>query len=721
MAATSAGHRFSPHTPDDHAAAIWIVTILCFIYAAITVLTRAHIRWQAHGLDDYLIASATVLHLGEMVAVIVGLKAGVGRTLALLSPDDVSRSSRAVFAAQILYTGAACLAKCSTISLMLKLFNLNGPKWQVHGRTTVYRWVGRGIITAIGIWGVASIIGLSVDCSAANMIRAPALSQCPKQQLRWEIITAVDIATEAAIILLTILIVMPVRLAPFLKFQVILAFLFRLPLVAVSILRMYYVRKYTHASNPGLSQEPILIIQQIYLCWSIISATIPNLQAFVRSFGSGFGISINMDLYGSGYASKNSQRNQYELGSVRRTVRSGKSRSAGINTSRRKTFQEISDSVGRLGSRKGAVNQASVDHDSIESAGSQGQIIPHWSRIADSAAENHAAGWGLAWWDPRRAIKPVVAVWVRVAGSSWLWPNRAADATHEDIIERSYGFLDHIWTKANGRSPSWYLESLAVAPSHQGQGVGRALVKWGLDQAEREGIACSVISADGKENFYQRCGFDVGPVGRSGEGEGNPLDKVPGGLIFFRDARPVAHLTQDLHSIAPDTMAGPGVRSLLLQRTARAFISPTRSYTLAGSTALLHPQRSSLSRFAPAPPTTSSNHHHSIINSTRSFTTSRTLSATLNQIRRSPRKPKKARRPESPAMRGRPEMKGVCLKVGITKPKKPNSGKRPTAKIRLSSGRVVAAYIPGEGHNVQQHSVVMVRGGRRRRAESYSE
>ena len=57
-------------------------------------------------------------------------------------------------------------------------------------------------------------------------------------------------------------------------------------------------------------------------------------------------------------------------------------------------------------------------------------------------------------------------------------------------------------------------------------------------------------------------------------------------------------------------------------------------------------------------------------------------------------------------------MKGVCLKVGITKPKKPNSGQRKTAKIRLSSGRIVAAYIPGEGHNVQQHSVVMVRGGR---------
>jgi small subunit ribosomal protein S12 len=97
---------------------------------------------------------------------------------------------------------------------------------------------------------------------------------------------------------------------------------------------------------------------------------------------------------------------------------------------------------------------------------------------------------------------------------------------------------------------------------------------------------------------------------------------------------------------------------------------------------------------------------------TRLFSTTPLVRKTLNQVRASPRTAKKARRPVSPAVRGRPEMKGVCLKVGITKPKKPNSGQRKTAKVRLSTGRVVTCYIPGEGHNIQQHSVVMVRGGR---------
>ncbi|KAF2655579.1 ribosomal protein S12 [Lophiostoma macrostomum CBS 122681] len=98
---------------------------------------------------------------------------------------------------------------------------------------------------------------------------------------------------------------------------------------------------------------------------------------------------------------------------------------------------------------------------------------------------------------------------------------------------------------------------------------------------------------------------------------------------------------------------------------------------------------------------------------TRSFSASPPRpKMTLIQVVRNGRGVKPARKLRSPALADRPEMKGVCLKVGTTKPKKPNSGERKIARVRLSSGRVVTAYIPGEGHNVQQHSVVMVRGGR---------
>ncbi|GAB7362638.1 hypothetical protein MBLNU230_g2948t1 [Neophaeotheca triangularis] len=96
----------------------------------------------------------------------------------------------------------------------------------------------------------------------------------------------------------------------------------------------------------------------------------------------------------------------------------------------------------------------------------------------------------------------------------------------------------------------------------------------------------------------------------------------------------------------------------------------------------------------------------------RTFNTSSPRAATYNQVLRGCRQEQRARKPTSPALVDRPEMKGVCIRVGTTKPKKPNSGERKVARVRLSSGRIITAYIPGEGHNVQQHSVVLVRGGR---------
>lgn len=98
--------------------------------------------------------------------------------------------------------------------------------------------------------------------------------------------------------------------------------------------------------------------------------------------------------------------------------------------------------------------------------------------------------------------------------------------------------------------------------------------------------------------------------------------------------------------------------------------------------------------------------------SKRQFSSSPIIRATYNQVKRGCRKGQRARRSRSPALKDHPSLKGVCLKTGITKPKKPNSGERKTARVRLSSGKVVTTIIPGEGHNIQQHSVVQVRGGR---------
>ncbi|MGH2693184.1 MAG: 30S ribosomal protein S12 [Actinomycetota bacterium] len=84
---------------------------------------------------------------------------------------------------------------------------------------------------------------------------------------------------------------------------------------------------------------------------------------------------------------------------------------------------------------------------------------------------------------------------------------------------------------------------------------------------------------------------------------------------------------------------------------------------------------------------------------------------TVQQLVRQGRKAKKEKS-KSPALRGSPQRRGVCTRVYTTTPKKPNSALRKVARVRLTSAIEVTAYIPGIGHNLQEHSIVLVRGGR---------
>ena len=84
---------------------------------------------------------------------------------------------------------------------------------------------------------------------------------------------------------------------------------------------------------------------------------------------------------------------------------------------------------------------------------------------------------------------------------------------------------------------------------------------------------------------------------------------------------------------------------------------------------------------------------------------------TVNQLVRKGRKSPQAKT-KTPALRGAPQKRGVCTRVYTTTPKKPNSALRKVAKVRLTNGFEVISYIGGEGHNLQEHSVVLIRGGR---------
>lgn len=119
-----------------------------------------------------------------------------------------------------------------------------------------------------------------------------------------------------------------------------------------------------------------------------------------------------------------------------------------------------------------------------------------------------------------------------VKGVEYWWPNHAADPRYTTLLHDIEPLIAHHWESANHpeRKSNLYLDILAVHPEGQGQGVGRQLVEWGIDQSKGEGVPASVIAAHEKEAFYDKFGFrEVGRanVGKMGEAG------IRGGSIMF--------------------------------------------------------------------------------------------------------------------------------------------------------------------------------------------
>ncbi|KAK3068145.1 hypothetical protein LTR53_014517 [Teratosphaeriaceae sp. CCFEE 6253] len=118
-------------------------------------------------------------------------------------------------------------------------------------------------------------------------------------------------------------------------------------------------------------------------------------------------------------------------------------------------------------------------------------------------------------------------------GISDLPLNRAADEEREDILERQYSYIAHEWS--GPRAECWDIIWLCTSPAHQGQGHGRKLVKWVVEQAEREQVPSSVISAKGKDGFYNKQGYTI-PTGTAFQPEANPLwGLVEGGQFWWKE------------------------------------------------------------------------------------------------------------------------------------------------------------------------------------------
>ena len=136
----------------------------------------------------------------------------------------------------------------------------------------------------------------------------------------------------------------------------------------MAALHLHYVSRYAHSSIPGRALVPVLVLQQVELCWSLISATIPNLKAFVKHFSSGFGLNIDLDA-NTRYGPRGYGKDGYELGS-----RGKRSRNVTALSSH-KSHGSVSDFEIRPAPAKPERPTKEREDGSIESHGSQSNII----------------------------------------------------------------------------------------------------------------------------------------------------------------------------------------------------------------------------------------------------------------------------------------------------------------------------------------------------------
>lgn len=235
-----------------------------------------------------------------------------------LNVNDVSRtrtniSYQATFTAQLFHLISLATAKISVAALMLRLFTRD---IQVTRKSWI---ICQATILLTVLWTIGSIIATSFQCSPSNFLRQGVANQCQDRLIRWRIITAFDIFIEVLLVLLPVAFIWPIQLKRYIKVQVAVAFGFRLPIIAFAAVHLHYVSKYSSSTNVSRAIIPALVYQQYELSWSLLSATIPTLKSFMRSFNSGFGMEIDMDAH-SGYKSEAFHNGAYPLGSIQRST-----------------------------------------------------------------------------------------------------------------------------------------------------------------------------------------------------------------------------------------------------------------------------------------------------------------------------------------------------------------------------------------------------------------
>ncbi|KAF2744789.1 hypothetical protein M011DRAFT_528121 [Sporormia fimetaria CBS 119925] len=294
---TSVGNRFAHYSAVDHSATVWIATALTLTYVVGILLIRIFIKWRVFGWDDSLVVISTLFACVQCIAVLNALNGGLGKVTG--SVQDLHLIGNLVFVSRALLVVAHHFAKLSVLSLLRRLF--------VRDHTNTARLCNITIgFTALS--GAVSVLVSTVRCPSSKFF----VDHCNHQIERWVVVTALDVTTEGLILTLPCYMVWQVQMRLQTKLRVIAAFGFRSGAIALSAAHLNMWTSYSRGRPSPFDIVPTFIMQQALLAASLISATIPNLKAFLESLSASWGEAG----FGSAYTTRAVGNGTFEMSNM---------------------------------------------------------------------------------------------------------------------------------------------------------------------------------------------------------------------------------------------------------------------------------------------------------------------------------------------------------------------------------------------------------------------
>ncbi|KAH8811109.1 hypothetical protein F5884DRAFT_265992 [Xylogone sp. PMI_703] len=277
LPAEPTGNRFALVTPDDNSAPVLIVTILSLIFTTLIFAARLLIvKWKRHGYDDGLLALGHLSALGHWIAIFFALQKGLGKSLRIISAGQQAVIGKALLTGRALLFPSIYFSKLSILLIIRSLFN-----WETRWK----RLLLDAAIFVVTLWGIGATLATSISCPVYNTLDEN--NPCSGQALRLRVVLILDMVTEGIIFGLPVVFIYTFEIADSYKLLVIAAFASRLPLLAFSTMYLLSWTSYIATNSTGTAIVPAIIWQEIFIGYSLMSATIPCLKSFVEDFRTG--------------------------------------------------------------------------------------------------------------------------------------------------------------------------------------------------------------------------------------------------------------------------------------------------------------------------------------------------------------------------------------------------------------------------------------------------